>query len=125
MGGDWSEMSDRVFGAVLQSQGIPRPVEEYRFAPPRRWRFDFAWPDERVYLEIEGGLTQVGQRCPVCGRTARVGHASIRRALSDLEKYNAATLAGWSGLRVTPSMHCRQAELDLITAALDLAARTG
>lgn len=33
----------------------PEFVREHRFHPTRRWRFDFAWPDEKVALEVEGG----------------------------------------------------------------------
>ena len=30
----------------LASAGIKGFEREYRFAPPRRWRFDFAWPGD-------------------------------------------------------------------------------
>ncbi len=30
----------------LTSAGIKGFEREYRFAPPRRWRFDFAWPGD-------------------------------------------------------------------------------
>ncbi len=77
---------------ALSLQGAPAPVREHRFCPGRRWRFDFAWPEVKVYVEIEGG-TFVG------GRHVRpLGYAK------DCEKYNAATLAGWAGLRFTTDM---------------------
>jgi hypothetical protein len=41
--------------AVLRAVGLPVPIREHRFAPPRRWRFDYAWPAHRLALEIEGG----------------------------------------------------------------------
>ena len=37
---------------------LPPPVAEHRFHETRRWRFDFAWPDHRVALEIAGGVKQ-------------------------------------------------------------------
>jgi hypothetical protein len=36
----------------LRMAGLPDPVEEYRFAPPRRWRFDLAWPERMLAVEV-------------------------------------------------------------------------
>lgn len=80
---------------------------EFRFAPPRRWRFDFAWPQQRIALEIEGG-TWVGGR-----------HNRGAGYVNDLEKYNTATLLGWRLLRVTPEMVSDGTALLLIEALLD------
>jgi hypothetical protein len=71
--------------------GLPDgAVAEYRFHSRRRWRFDWAWPSARVALEIEGGAWTQGRHTRGAGFVA------------DMEKYNAATLAGWRVLRVTP-----------------------
>jgi very-short-patch-repair endonuclease len=63
---------------------------EYRFSPPRRWRFDFAWPQVMVALEVEGGTFSGGRHTR--------GPAFER----DCEKYNTALVQGWRVLRVTP-----------------------
>ena len=34
----------------------PEPELEYRFHPFRKWRFDFAWPEQKVAVEMEGGV---------------------------------------------------------------------
>ncbi|WP_298337643.1 hypothetical protein [Ferrimicrobium sp.] len=81
---------------------------ELRFAPPRRWRFDFAWPQQRIALEIEGGGTWVSGR-----------HNRGAGYVNDLEKYNAATLLGWRLLRVTPEMVSDGTALSLIEALLN------
>ena len=31
---------------------VPPPVCEYRFAPPRKWRFDACWPAQRLALSL-------------------------------------------------------------------------
>jgi very-short-patch-repair endonuclease len=67
-------------------------VQEHVFAHPRKWRFDFAWPDLRVALEVEGG-TFMGR-----------GHAGGQHFESDCEKYNTAALLGWMVIRVTGKM---------------------
>jgi hypothetical protein len=86
-----------VLRAFFESHGLPAPVAEYRFAPPRKWRFDWAWPALAVALEVEGGIWTRGR------------HVSPKGFLADMEKYNAATRAGWAVLRVTPQ--------DLLTKA--------
>ena len=70
--------------------GIPVPEAEYRFHPERKWRFDYAWPDKLVALEIEGGAWTQGRHFRGAG------------AKSDMEKYNEAAMMGWRVLRVTP-----------------------
>lgn len=65
------------------------PLQNYRFHPSRKWAFDFAWPDQRVAVEIEGG-TMVG------GRHTRAGGYE-----ADCEKYNAAVTMGWRVFRYT------------------------
>ena len=67
-----------------------RSEAELRFAPPRRWRFDLAWPDKCLALEVEGGAF-------VRGRHTR-GKGFVR----DMEKYNEATVRGWRIVRCTP-----------------------
>ena len=81
---------------VLQLRGtrLDRGCEaEYVFAPPRRWRFDFAWPSERIAVELEGGVWPDRQ-----GRVGR--HVSSKGFEDDAEKYNAAAIAGWLVLRI-------------------------
>ena len=42
--------------AYLKEFGIAEPVYEYKFHPTRRWRFDLAWPDKKVAVEVQGGI---------------------------------------------------------------------
>lgn len=77
-------------------------VAEYRFCK-RQFRMDFAWPEHKVYLEINGGLFGIGKPCPVCGRRRVAGHSSIQRLLKDMEKINLASAMGWRPVFCTPS----------------------
>ena len=72
--------------------GLPTPVREHRFDTIRRWRFDLAWIAPRLAVEVEGGIWTGGRH---------VRGAGYER---DLEKYNAAAIAGWLVLRVTTAM---------------------
>ena len=79
-----------IWTAIWHSLGLPEPTLEYRFDAKRRWRFDYAWPAQKVALEVEGGVFTRGR------------HTRGAGFLKDIDKYNAATLAGWKVLRVTP-----------------------
>ena len=82
---------ERIFRALLQSEGIPNPDLEFRFYPARRWRFDLCWPEHRFACEVEGGIWIEGG-----GR-----HNRGKGFLADIEKYNTATLLGYRVIRVT------------------------
>lgn len=85
---------------------IPAPRTEHRFAPPRRWRFDFAWPDHMVAVEVEGGSW-------VSGR-----HTTGKGFEADCEKYAEAAILGWRVIRVTPRMIDDGRAIDLVTRVL-------
>jgi len=76
--------------AIIRCLDIPEPVREYRFHPARRWRLDYAWPDFRLAVEIEGGAWCYGR------------HTRGAGFIGDMEKYNELTIMGWSLLRFTP-----------------------
>lgn len=74
----------------IRAHKLPEPVREYRFAPDRRWRFDFAWPAPiMLAVEVEGGVWSGGRHTRGAGYTA------------DMEKYNRASVLGWRVLRFT------------------------
>jgi hypothetical protein len=87
------------FMALLDKLGMARPVQEHRFDGVRRWRFDYAWPVQKVALEVEGGVWTGGRHTRGAGFVA------------DMEKYNAATVQGWRVLRCTPDTLCAAATL--------------
>jgi hypothetical protein len=103
--------------AWMKEQGIPKPELEYVFAPPRKWRFDFAFPDHYantghfyggVALEVEGGVWTRGRH----GRGSGI--------VKDMEKYNAAALAGWLVLRVLPKDLCTDTTATMLRMALNV-----
>jgi very-short-patch-repair endonuclease len=71
------------FERALLAVTLPACVCEYKFHKTRRWRFDFAWPSEKIAVEIEG----------------RGRHQTFMGFAKDAEKYNAALLLGWRVLR--------------------------
>ena len=73
----------------LHAAGVPDPEREFRFLRNRRFRFDFAWQDARVALEIDGGH-QTGGR-----------HVRPQGFEKDCEKMSLAAINGWRVLRAT------------------------
>lgn len=71
------------------------PEREYRFCEERKWAFDFAFPEQMVAIEIEGGTWSGGRH------TRGSGYEK------DLEKYNAATRLGWRIFRYSTEMVMR------------------
>ena len=93
------------FALAWRTMGDPQyPAErEYRFDPQRKWQFDFAFPDQKVAVEIDGG-----QWAPHGGRHARD---------TDREKLNRAAVLGWRVLRYSGTM--LRAPLMVVTEVLD------
>lgn len=77
-------LEDRFHVAWRKRYGnLPAPVRQYKFHPERQWPFDFAWPELKLGVEIQGGsFTR--------GRHNRGFHQA-----KDYEKYNAAARMGW------------------------------
>jgi hypothetical protein len=83
-----SALEDRLI-AQIRYAGLKTPVREHRFAPPRRWRFDLAWPDRMLACECEGGVWTGGR------------HTRGNGFEGDCAKYSSAALMGWRVLRCT------------------------
>jgi len=83
------------------------PVAEFRFHPIRRWRFDFAFVEQKLAVESDGGIwLKKG------GHTTGIGYEK------DCHKQNAALILGWRVLRFTTGMIKSGVALQQIEAAL-------
>lgn len=78
-----SAAEEILYAALCERSIINLPMREYRFHPSRLWRLDFAWPAEKLAVEIEG----------------RGRHQTFVGFRNDCEKYNAALQLGWRVLR--------------------------
>ena len=82
----WGEYAD---------SDLPTPVEEHRFHPTRLWRLDYAWPELKVGVEIQGGTYAKGRHSRGAGQEG------------DYEKHNAAVIEGWRVL-ILDSKACQR-----------------
>lgn len=95
-----------VFTVICKTDLKVDCVKEFNFHPVRKWRFDYAVPEHKIALEVEGGVWTGGR------------HTSPKGFLGDIEKYNTATLMGWRVFRTTPDDLYKKKTLDLMKSAI-------
>lgn len=78
--------------AAILAQQHPGMVREFAFHTERKWRFDYAWPERKIALEIEGGTWSAGR------------HTRGKGYENDCIKYSTAAILGWKVIRVTTGM---------------------
>lgn len=73
--------AEEALAAALAGDPLPGwdLTREYRFHPDRRWRFDFAFPSQRLAIEVDG----------------RGQHQTVAGVRNDCEKRNEAVRRGW------------------------------
>ena len=82
---------EELFLMQIQALRLPEPEREYAFAleQGRKFRFDFAWVEQKVAAEIDGGTRNQGRH---------TRHEGYHR---DCEKFNLALTLGWRPFRFT------------------------
>jgi hypothetical protein len=107
----------------LRALGAPAPMREHRFAAEfvgpgkglrarlrdndlQDWRFDFAWPDADLAVEVEGGGWVQGR------------HTRGKGFEDDLRKYHAAMRLGWTVYRCGAKLIKSGDAADLIVTLL-------
>ncbi len=99
---------EEMFALQCEQAGFPAPLREYAAVPGRRFRWDFAWTDARVLVEINGGTY------------ARMGHSTGTGIARDYEKSNLAVLAGWKVFAFDRRMVEGGTALDVTAKALGI-----
>ena len=98
-------IGEATFALHCQAYGL-KPEREFRFHPTRQWRFDFAWPELMLALEVEGGTRKKGR------------HQFHEGFTEDCHKYNEAAILGWRVLRYTTEMVAAGTAIDDVRAIL-------
>ena len=83
------------------------PEREYMFAKPRKWRFDFAFPEQKIAVECEGGVFTNGR------------HTRGSGFVKDAEKYNMAAALGWFVFRFDGGAVKRGEAIDFMLKVLN------
>jgi very-short-patch-repair endonuclease len=71
------------FEQGIRALHFPPWVRNHVFLPDRKFQLDFAWPDRKLAIEIDGHVHRIHERFE-----------------SDLEKHWLALQAGWTVLRI-------------------------
>lgn len=74
---------------------------QYRYVPGRQFRADFAFPKQRLIVEVDGGVY------------SRRAHGSVGGIIADMKRTNLAAMNGWRVMRFRPDEVARQPD-DLI-----------
>ena len=96
-----------IFIAYIRHELKIELVKEFRFHPTRRWRFDYAFPELKIAVEVEGGVYIQGR------------HTRGSGFIKDMEKYNTAASMGWTIIRVTPDEKLSAKTVDLLRKTLE------
>ena len=76
------------------SCGLPVPVFEYRFHVVRKWRIDIAFPENKLAIEVQGGIFINGR------------HSRGAALLKEWEKLNTLAEMGWRVMYCQPQDVC-------------------
>jgi hypothetical protein len=102
------KLNGLTFAMQCDLAGLPIPIPECTFHPTRKWRFDWAFIDARLAVEIEGGaFLKDGGR-----------HTRGSGFRNDLEKYAEAAILGYRVIRVLPEWVASGRALTLVARAL-------
>jgi len=101
-----AEKIRRAICDYCEQHGFPAPVQEHEFYAVRGWKFDYAWPELGIALEVEGGAA-IGGR-----------HTSVGGFEADIAKYNEAAIRGWLVLRCLTSKARSARTLGLLWRAM-------
>jgi very-short-patch-repair endonuclease len=80
------------FEGIWKALGGMPLVEEHKFHPTRKWRFDYSLPAHKIAIEIDGGVYGGGR------------HNRGSGFINDCEKFNEATALGWYCYRIPTPM---------------------
>jgi len=90
----------------LKVEGIAF-VREYHFHPTRQWRFDFAFPEHMLAVEVDGNIWNQGR------------HTRGKGWEQDAEKLSEAAILGWYVMRFSTGQVKRLYALGQINAFIE------
>lgn len=95
----------------LEHAGLPLGEPQFHFVPGRQHRFDRAWPEQRVAVEVQGGVWSDD------------GHGRKSMVARDCWRFALAAALGWRVLPVTKEMIESGQAVELIRQALGMEPR--
>lgn len=91
----------------IQALSLPLPEREVQFHPVRKWRWDLAWRERMLAVEIDGGVWSGGRH------VRGAGYAG------DCEKVAEGQLLGWTVYRFPADWVTSGKALEYVRLALE------
>jgi very-short-patch-repair endonuclease len=92
----------------LQLAGLPAPLlDDFEHNPERKWRWDIAFPEQRLLVDVSGGNWKEGK------------HVRGKGYEADCAKWNDAVIHGYRVLIFTTDQVASGEALSLIKRALE------
>jgi hypothetical protein len=89
-------------------------VPEYKFTEDRDFRFDFAEPNTKVALEVQGAVW----------KGSRGGHTSGAGYIRDMEKSNLAMSQGWRIIQCVPKDVCMRDTAEVFQQTMEVSIKS-
>ena len=86
---------EEMFALHIRAAGLPPPKREYKFHARRKFLFDFAWPEQKISVEIDGGVFSGGRHtrgkgyesdCIKCALAVQDGWKVYRFSVGQVKK---------------------------------------
>lgn len=87
------EQLEADFFVQFRGSGVPAPATQVKHVPGRAFRLDFAWPELKLGVEVDGGI-----------KSRQKSHTSVGGILRDIEKHNSGIEQGWTVIRLHTDM---------------------
>jgi hypothetical protein len=78
----------------IQDAGLPIPTRQFKAVLGRQFEWDFAWEEQRILLEVQGGIWA----------KEKTGHSTGAGIRRDCNKLDLALLFGWIPYQVTTDL---------------------
>jgi len=92
----------KIVEAFFKNCGLPECTFEHKFHKTRKWRFDMAFLEDMIAIEVQGGVFSGGR------------HSRGAGMRKDYEKHNQAVLYGWRMIYVLPEQVLKADLVNLI-----------
>ena len=97
-----SSLEDLLALHIKQTR-LPNPVREFSAIPERRFRWDFAWPDRRLLVEVQGGTWAKGPTLQAKASNGTSKNLTLQRFMIGIYSNSQATTSA----RASPWSRCK------------------
>ena len=84
--------------ALFRKERVKGWKRQHRYVPGRMFRADFAFPEQKLIVEVDGGVFN------------RRAHGSVAGIIADMQRTNLAAINGWRVMRFRPDEVSKQPE---------------